>query len=266
MKIVLVSMNDPMYTIPFMKDIMHAFRDEIALVVTVTKGNRMTLSKGKSKIAYLISLFLIMGLCEFFKSAIIQVWFKLRILVSMHVVFVKSPELTCYAQELGIKAMKIANPNSKCFLDLLEEINPDIIINQSQAILKKRILSLPRIGVLNRHNALLPKNRGRLTPFWVLLHGERHTGVSIHLMVEALDAGPIIVQKKYEIDDKDNFNTLVRKNYQIASKAMIEAITLLADGFDDFIDNNDADATYNSTPTLKDALRYRAKMIRRLLA
>lgn len=263
MKIVLVSMNDPMYTIPFMKDILHAFTDEIALVVTVTKGDRMTLSKGKSKLEYLLSLMMIMGLIEFVRSASIQLLFKLRVKLSKILWFVESPELSSYAEQMGIKAVKVANPNAKIFLELLDEIKPDIIINQSQAILKRGILSLPRIGVLNRHNALLPKNRGRLTPFWVMLHGEKHTGVSIHLMDEALDAGPIIVQKKYEIDDSDNFNTLVRKNYQIASQAMVEAINLLKEGFNSFIDNNDAEATYNSTPTLKDALLYRAMMARR---
>jgi len=58
-------------------------------------------------------------------------------------------------------------------------------------------LNIPKIGVLNRHNALLPKNRGRLTPFWVLYKGETETGVSIHFVTEDLDAGDIIVQKKF---------------------------------------------------------------------
>jgi methionyl-tRNA formyltransferase len=45
------------------------------------------------------------------------------------------------------------------------------------------------IGVINRHNALLPKNRGRLTPFWVLYKGEKETGVSIHFIDEGIDSG-----------------------------------------------------------------------------
>lgn len=70
----------------------------------------------------------------------------------------------------------------------------DLIINQNQNILKKELLSIPKIGVINRHNALLPKNMGRLTPFWVLYKGEKVSGVSIHFVTEELNAGDIIVQ------------------------------------------------------------------------
>lgn len=257
-------MNDPMYTIPFMKDILDAYHDDISLVVTVTKGDRMTLSKGKSKFEYLLSLLLIMGLYKFIKSVLIQIVFKLRVKLSEHIKFITSPELSYYAQKRGLGAINITNPNAKSFLEILKEIEPDLIINQSQAILKKGILSIPKIGVLNRHNALLPKNRGRLTPFWVMLHGEEYTGVSIHFMNEDLDAGPIIVQKKYKVEPKDTFNTLVKKNYQIASKAMIEAIAALREGFDSFIENSNDNASYNSTPRLRDALKYRMMMIRRI--
>ncbi|MFA7542858.1 MAG: formyltransferase family protein [Candidatus Cloacimonadaceae bacterium] len=264
MKIVLISMNDPMYTIPFMKDVLNHFKYEISLVVTVTKGDRMTLSKGKSKLEYLFSLLLIMGIYEFIKSGIIQIVFKLKVKLSRRFAFIESPELSAYAQKIGIKSLTITNPNAKSFLEQLAAIEPDIIVNQSQAILKKAILSIPKIGVLNRHNALLPKNRGRLTPFWVVYNRENETGVSIHLMNEDLDAGPIVVQKRYEVKSGDTFNEIVRKNYQIASNAMIEAIELIKNGFSDFMDNNNEEATYNSTPSLKEAFQYRKILIGRL--
>ena len=56
---------------------------------------------------------------------------------------------------------------------------------------------------------------------------------------------------------KDDFNTLVKKNYEIAPKAMIEAIDLLENGFNKFTPNDNALATYNSTPTLKEAIGFR---------
>src|SRR6056297_3998910 len=61
-----------------------------------------------------------------------------------------------------------------------------------------------------RSGDLLPKNRGRLTPFWVLYKGEKETGVSIHFVTEGIDAGEIIVQKKFPITSKDTFNTIVK--------------------------------------------------------
>ena len=109
----------------------------------------------------------------------------------------------------------------------------------------------------------MPKNRGRLTPFWVLFNEESVTGVSIHFIEEGIDTGPIVLQEKYEVCKDDKFKTLVTKNYEIAARLMLKAIDLLEKGFTDFIDNNDSQANYNSIPTLKEAWTYRRRRIMR---
>ena len=105
----------------------------------------------------------------------------------------------------------------------------------------------------------MPKNRGRLTPFWVLYKGEKETSVSIHFVEEGVDSGDIVVQEKYPVSPKDTFNTVVKKNYQIAPVAMLKALDLLENGHKDFIPNDDSKATYNTTPSLKEAWEYRRK-------
>ena len=111
----------------------------------------------------------------------------------------------------GIKTFEIENPNSKKFLNEPRKLDPDIIINQSQSIIKEGLLQVPKIGVINRHNALLPKNRGRLTPFWVLYKGEKETGVSIHFVDEkgAIMARPLRIAYPgafYHITSRGNEN------------------------------------------------------------
>jgi methionyl-tRNA formyltransferase len=167
------------------------------------------------------------------------------------------PSILGYAHKKGIPVFDIKTPNSKVFRAQLELLKPDVVINQSQSIIKKELLGIPSIGVINRHNALLPKNRGRLTPFWVLYKNEIETGVSIHFVEEGIDSGAIIVQEKYTVLPNDTFNTIVKRNYQIAPKAMLKALDLLEKGFSNFLPNDDKLATYNSTPTLREALKYR---------
>ncbi len=252
-------MDDPIQTYHFIKDIIDAKKDSIA-GLAIPKGNRLTLSKGKSKTTYLFSLLLIMGPWHFISSSIKTLVFKIKF--KLHAKGIgKSPSISAYAASKGIPIRYITTANSKKFREHLETLNLDIIINQSQSIIKKDLLEIPKIGVLNRHNALLPKNRGRLTPFWVAFKQEKETGVSIHFVEEGIDSGDIIVQKRFKVESRDNFNSIVKKNYEIASKAMVEAIDLLEDGFRDFIPNNDEQATYNSTPTLKEAIQYRKKRL-----
>jgi methionyl-tRNA formyltransferase len=251
-------MEDPVYTLPFIKSILDNRETDIIGVATV-KGNRLTIKKNRSKLAYLFSLLLIMGVFHFCKNSIVSISYKFRKYISSKLKFIKDPSILKYAQEKNIETFKINNPNSKVFIKRLRSLKPDLIINQSQSILKKDILGLPKLGIINRHNALLPKNRGRLTPFWVLKKGEAETGVSIHFVTEEIDAGDIIVQKRFPVLKKDNFNSLVKKNYQLAESAILEALNKLESGDKNYIKNEDEFSTYNSTPTLKDAFSFRCK-------
>ena len=259
MRIVILAMDDPLYTNRFIKQIINARYGDIAGFVQVSKGNRMTIGKDKSKAAYLFSLLLIMGMFHFFSNSFITILHKIRIKLSKKLSFIPSPLVIDYAQGKGIKTFEVENPNSKKFLNVLRELNPDVIINQSQSIIKEGLIQVPKIGVINRHNALLPKNRGRLTPFWVLYKGEKETGVSIHFIDEGIDSGEIIVQKKYKVKNNDTFNSLVKRNYEIAGKAMLEALDILESGNYSLIPNDDGCATYNTTPDLKHAWEFRIR-------
>src|SRR5262249_28490199 len=46
---------------------------------------------------------------------------------------------------------------------------------------------LPRLGGLNVHPSLLPKNRGPVPLFWTFRHGDPSTGVSIHWLDSGID-------------------------------------------------------------------------------
>lgn len=256
MRIFIITMEDPVYTMPFLKEVIDA-RGEDIIGVATAKGDRLKIGKQRSKYVYLISLLLIMGVPYFLKYSWITMKFKLGIKLHAWGLSKESPSILHFARKKSIKTFELGSPNSKKFLDELKALEPDIIIHQSQNIVKSELLSVPKIGTLNRHNALLPKNRGRLTPFWVLFKKEKETGVSIHFVEEGLDSGPIIVQERFEVPEGAGFNQIVKRNYEIAPKAMLKAIDLLEEGHKDFIGNPDEEATYNTVPSFSQAFKYR---------
>lgn len=264
MKIFITTMDEPLYTNDFIKHIIRKRKDNI-IGLAVSKGDRLTISKNRSKLVYIISLLIIIGPKNFIKNSIIKVLFNIRKKLSKIFPFIRSTSIIDFAQSQGIKTYYTKSVNNKKFINILKEAKPDVIINQTQNFLKKKFLSIPTIGVINRHNALLPQNRGRLTPFWILYKGEKESGVSIHFVNEELDSGDIIVQEKFEIKDKDDFNSIVKKSYEIAPRAMLKAIDLLEKGNYKLIKNDNEKATYNTTPTIKEAIIFRIKMIKRKL-
>ena len=102
----------------FIKDIIDAKKSEI-VGLAVPKGNRLTLSKGKSKIAYLFSLLLIMGPYHFLRNSFITLFHKIKKKLSKWNL-ISDPSIAGYANKQGIPTRFITTPNSKKFRQYLE--------------------------------------------------------------------------------------------------------------------------------------------------
>lgn len=77
-------------------------------------------------------------------------------------------------------------------------------------IIPKNILEIPKQGNLNIHPSLLPKLRGP-SPIQSAILEENETGVSIILLDEFMDHGPILAQEKTDINWPPYANVLEEK-------------------------------------------------------
>lgn len=85
------------------------------------------------------------------------------------------------------------------------------VVAQYGLIIPKKIIdSFPK-GMINVHGSLLPKYRGASPIQMALVNGEKETGVTIVLMDEKMDHGPILSQAKLKIDTDDTYATLAHK-------------------------------------------------------
>ena len=162
------------------------------------------------------------------------------------------------AKHHRVPLLETTSVNSAEYLDQLRRLNLDLIIsiNASQKF-KTGILSLPRLGCINVHGALLPRYRGRLPSFWVLANGEKETGTTVHFMNEDLDDGPILLQERVPIAPDDTQDSLIRKTKALGARLIVEAIDRLEQGAVTTLPNDRSQATYYSFPTKQDGLRLR---------
>ncbi len=80
----------------------------------------------------------------------------------------------------------------------------DIVVSYGyRHILSKDIIKNSRAPLINLHISYLPWNRGAHPNFWSF-YESTPCGVSIHLIDEGIDTGPIIYQKKVAFDTKIN--------------------------------------------------------------
>ncbi len=147
--------------------------------------------------------------------------------------------------------------NSKENLKILASLKPDLFVSiGGNQIFKKPLLTIAPKGCINLHTALLPKYRGLMPSFWVLKNQEKYTGISVFLVDEGIDSGPIIVQKKIEIGNRTQ-EELIAYTKDLGMDCILEALTLLRDGQEVLIPNPVEEMSYFSFPTKKDVQSFR---------
>lgn len=136
-----------------------------------------------------------------------------------------------FAKKNNVNIFSPINCNSKKFIGKIKKLSPDLIIvfNYSK-ILKKELFEIPKLGTINIHPSLLPKYRGAHVVNWVLINGEKETGVTVHYVDENIDSGDIICQKKIKLTIKDTCATLAKKIEKTAVKALNEVLKSLKTG------------------------------------
>ena len=80
--------------------------------------------------------------------------------------------------------------------------------------------------IVNLHISYLPFNRGAHPNFWSFYDGTQ-SGVSIHLLDEGIDTGPILFQKKIQFEDEKTFIETYDRLFDEIENLFIENIDLI---------------------------------------
>ncbi len=136
-----------------------------------------------------------------------------------------------WGQKKGIPVHSPKNVNTPKWIELIRSISPDVIFSfYYRNLLSREILKIPVAGSFNLHGSMLPAYRGRCPVNWVLVNGERRTGVTLHHIVEAPDAGDIVGQKEVAIGFEDTAFTLYQKLCESAKELLGEVLPLIRQG------------------------------------
>jgi len=134
------------------------------------------------------------------------------------------PPVAAYAREHGLPLWQTSSLRGPEAEARLREVNCDAMaLAAFAALVPTNILELAPGGILNVHPSVLPRWRGAAPIQAALLAGDQGTGVSIIRLVEALDAGPILLQELVPIAPEDDYLTLEPRLAAVGSRLLLRA-------------------------------------------
>jgi methionyl-tRNA formyltransferase len=109
--------------------------------------------------------------------------------------------------------------------DRLRALAPEVaVVVAFGQILPRAVLDVPPRGSINVHASLLPRYRGAAPVAWAIIRGETQTGVSIMLMDEGMDTGPVLWTVRAAIAPGETAGELAARLADLGGGALVEAL------------------------------------------
>lgn len=135
------------------------------------------------------------------------------------------------ARARRLPLMEVDGVRSGEGLDRLGALEPDAFVVVAYGeLLTAAVLDIPRLGSLNVHFSLLPRWRGAAPVQRAILEGDEATGVTVMLMDEGMDTGPILSTTEVAIGAREDAGTLGARLAELGAPLLVETLRGLAAG------------------------------------
>jgi len=255
LKILFITQEDPFYVRLFFEEFLanYPHRDEIAgVVIAPTMGNKGLFNLVRQMYAFY-------GPVDFVRMGLRFVYYKLMNRLTRVWRTRRFYSIRQVCEHYRVPVLETTNINDATFLTSIGSMGVDLIISvAAPQIFRDALLSVPKQGCINIHNAKLPKYRGMLPNFWQMYYGEKAVGTTIHRINAKLDDGDILLQRESPIETGETLEALIRRTKRFGARLMIEAVQDIREGRIQPLANNAAEATYFSFPTKAQVREFKA--------
>ncbi|MCH7621002.1 MAG: methionyl-tRNA formyltransferase [Chloroflexi bacterium] len=135
------------------------------------------------------------------------------------------PPVKAYALEHGLPVFQPASLRREDVQQEMASLKPEVIVVAAYGkFLPSAVLNIPPSGCLNLHPSRLPKHRGPSPVITTILEGDETTGVTLMLLDEGMDTGPIIAQCEQAVSPEDTAETLTAALFQLGASLLSEQL------------------------------------------
>ena len=129
-----------------------------------------------------------------------------------------------FAIENNIPVLRPEKLKSPEFFEALKTLQPDLQVVVAFRMLPEIIWSFPPMGTLNVHGSLLPQYRGAAPINWVIINGEKQTGVTTFQLQHAIDTGNILLQAPIDISENMTAGELHDTMKEVGAALLVKTI------------------------------------------
>lgn len=160
----------------------------------------------------------------------------------------------------NVECKAVLDVNDKAFHDVLREKKIDMLVSVScPQIFRKALIDLPALGTLNVHGAKLPKYRGLLPSFWMMVNDEKEAGVTVFLVNTDIDAGDVVETSVFPIEPGESLDKFIIRSKRIACDTLLRAIDKIEGGDYRTTPLTAKDGSYFSFPTRESYRAFRKR-------
>jgi methionyl-tRNA formyltransferase len=139
----------------------------------------------------------------------------------------RARSVVALAAKAGVPVRPLASINDEAYLRTLGERNVDVLLSVSAPEIFRAAALRATPHAINIHNGKLPFYRGMMPTFWALLHDEPEVTITVHTMVEKLDAGMVLAEYKVPIAPADSQFDLSVRAKQVAGREVAQLLARL---------------------------------------
>jgi methionyl-tRNA formyltransferase len=110
------------------------------------------------------------------------------------------------------------------FLNEIRSLNPDLFVVVAFRMLPEILINIPKLGTINLHSSLLPNYRGAAPINWVIINGEKETGVTTFFINKKIDEGDIIDTVEVKIKEEYSAGILHDKLKNIGAELVLKTV------------------------------------------
>ncbi len=129
-----------------------------------------------------------------------------------------------YATEHKLPLLQPEKLKDPEFLSALKAWKPDLIVVVAFRMLPQAVWSMPKLGTINLHAALLPQYRGAAPINWAVINGEKLTGVTTFMIDKDIDTGGILMRHECRIEADDTAGDVHDKLMGIGSDLVLKTV------------------------------------------